>query len=78
MNFNSFCIVQVFMFLQSIKQSLILITPNALLAVPGYQHQRFDRTCNRGRVSLYIRDSLACKLRSDIHIDDLELIYVEI
>ena len=51
--------------------------PNELLAVPGYQYQRLDRTCNGGGVSLYITDTPAYKLRDDIPIEDLELIYVE-
>ena len=60
------------------KISLILITPNELLAVPGYQHQHLDRMCYGDGVALYIRQSLAYKLRNDVPIDDLELICVEI
>ena len=52
--------------------------PNELLAVPGYQHQRLDRNCNGGGVFLYIRDSLAYKLRNAVPSEDLELICVEI
>ena len=51
--------------------------PNELLSVPGYQNQLPHRTCNGGGVSLYIRDSLAYKLRNDVPNEDLELICVE-
>ena len=60
------------------KQSLILITPNELIAIPGYHHQRLDRTCGGGGVFLYIKDSLLYKLRNDVPSEDVELICVEI
>ena len=37
-----------------------------------------DRTCSGGGVSIYIRDSIKYKLRSDVPVDDLETICIEV
>ena len=44
----------------------------------GYHQVRLDRTCNGGGVSVYIKDSVTYKCRSDVPTDDLELICIEI
>ena len=48
-----------------------------LTSLPGYQQERLDRTSSGGGVSIYIRDSINYKLRSDFPIDDLEVICIE-
>ena len=52
--------------------------PNELTNIPGYQHVRHDRSCRGGGISIYIRDSINFKLRSDIPAEELELICIEI
>ena len=44
----------------------------------GYQQERLDRTCNGGGVSVYIRDSIKYKPRSDVPVDGLEIICIEV
>ena len=52
--------------------------PKELISVAGYQQERFDRTCNGGGVSIYIRDSIKYKPHSDVPVDDLEIICFEV
>ena len=52
--------------------------PKELTKVSGYQQERLDRTCHGGGVSIYIRDSIRYKVRSDVPTDDLELICIEV
>ena len=52
--------------------------PKELTSVAGYQQERLDRTCNGGGVSIYIRDSIKYKHRSDVPVDDLEIICIEV
>ena len=52
--------------------------PKELTHIPGYQQVRHDRSCNGGGVSIYIRDSIKFRHRSDIPAKDLELICIEI
>ena len=52
--------------------------PKELASVAGYQQERLDRTCNGGGVSIYIRDSIKYKPRSDVPVDDLEIICIEV
>ena len=49
-----------------------------LTDITGYQQVRRDRTCNGGGVSIYIRDSIKFRSRSDVPRHDLELICIEI
>jgi len=49
-----------------------------LTHIPGYQQVRHDRCCNGGGVSIYIRDSIKLKHRSDIPAQELELKCIEI
>ena len=49
-----------------------------MTSLPGYQQERLDRTCSEGDVSIYIRDSIKYKLRSDVPVDDLEIICIEV
>ena len=48
-----------------------------LTSVAGYQQERLDRNSNGDGVSIYIRDSMKYKPRSDVPKDDLELICIE-
>ena len=52
--------------------------PKELTDVSGFQQERLDRTCHGGGVSIYIRDSIKYKLRSDVPTDDLEMICIEV
>ena len=52
--------------------------PKELTNIPGYQHVRHDRSCRGGGISIYIRDSINFKLRSDVPAEELELICIEI
>ena len=52
--------------------------PKELTHIPGYQHIRHDRSCTGGGVSIYIRDSIKFRHRSDIPAEELELICIEI
>ena len=52
--------------------------PIGLTSVAGYQQERLERTCNGGGVSIYIRDSIKYKHRSDVSVDDLEIICIEV
>ena len=52
--------------------------PQELTHFQGYQQERRERTCNGGGVSIYIRDSIKYKKRSDVPIDDLEIICIEV
>ena len=52
--------------------------PEELTHIPGYQQVRLDRSCKGGGVSIYIRDSMRFRHRSDIPTKDLELICIEI
>ena len=52
--------------------------PKELTSLPGYQQERLDRMCSGGGVSIYIRDSIKYKLRSDVPVDDFEIICIEV
>ena len=52
--------------------------PKELTSIAGYQQERLERTCNGGGVSIYIRDSIKYKPRSDVPVDDLEIICIEV
>ena len=52
--------------------------PEELTDITGYQQVRLDRTRNGGGVSIYIRESIKFRTRSDIPKNDLELICIEI
>ena len=52
--------------------------PKELTSLPGYQQERLDRTSSGGGVSIYIWDSIKYKLRSDVPVDDLEIICIEL
>ena len=52
--------------------------PQELTDITGYQQVRLDRTRNGGGVSIYIRESIKFRTRSDIPKNDLELICIEI
>ena len=49
-----------------------------LTYIPGYQQVCHDGSCNVGGVSIYIRDSIKFRHRSDIPTEELELICIEI
>ena len=51
---------------------------NDLTAMAGYQQERLDRTRCGGGISVYVRNSLKYKLRSDVPTEDLELICIEV
>ena len=46
--------------------------PEELTDITGYQQVRLDRTRNGGGVSVYIRESIKFRIRSDIPKNDLE------
>ncbi len=52
--------------------------PNELTEITGYQQERLERNCNGGGVSIYVKDTIKYKVRSDVPIDGLELICIEI
>ena len=52
--------------------------PGGLTAINGYEQERLDRTCHGGGVSIYIRNSINYKRRTDLPRDDLELICIEV
>ena len=52
--------------------------PRELTDISGYQQLRFDRTCNGGGVSFYVRDSINMTPRVDVLSKRLELFCVEI
>ena len=52
--------------------------PIELTHIPGYQQVFHDRSCDGGGVSIYIRDSMKFRHRSDIPAQELELIFIEI
>ena len=52
--------------------------PKELTSLSGYQQERLDRKSSGGGVSIYIRDSIKYKLRSDVPVDDLEIICIEV
>ena len=52
--------------------------PRELTAIIGYEQERLDRTCHGRGVSIYIRNSINCKRRTDLPRDDLELICIEV
>ena len=52
--------------------------PNELTEITGYQQERLERNCNGGGVSIYVKDTIKYKLRSDVPIYGLELICIEI
>ena len=45
--------------------------PKELTSIAGYQQERLERT-------IYIRDSIKYKPRSDVPVDDLEIICIEV
>ena len=49
-----------------------------LSRINGFLHERKDRMSSGGGVSIYIKDSIKCKLQNDIPDCNLELISVEI
>ena len=52
--------------------------PKELTSLPGFQQECIDRASSGGGVSIYIRDSIKYKLRSDVPVDDLEIICIEV
>ena len=52
--------------------------PKDLTNIPGYQQERRDRARNGGGVSIYVRDTIKYKLRSEVPTDDLEIICIGI
>ena len=53
--------------------------PEELIAdITGYQQVRLERTRNGGGISIYIRESINVRARSDIPKNDLESICIEI
>ena len=52
--------------------------PKDLNEISGYQQRRIDRTCNGGRVSLYVKDSIKMTPRVDVPSEGLERLCVEI
>ena len=52
--------------------------PKELTSIAGYQQERLERTSNGGGVSIYIRDSIKYKPRSDVPVDDLEITCIEV
>ncbi len=52
--------------------------PNELTEITGYQQERLERNCNGGGVSIYVKGTIKYKVRSDVPIDGLELICIEI
>ena len=52
--------------------------PKDLTCLSGYQQERLDRTSGGGGVSIYIRESINYKSRTDIPADDLEIICIEV
>ena len=60
------------------ETKLYSMYPKELTNIPGYQHVRHDRSCRGGGVSIYIRDSINFKPRSDVPAEKLELICIEI
>ena len=51
--------------------------PKELTSIPGYHQERLDRTAHGRGISVYIGDSLKYTLRSDVPVDELEIICVE-
>ena len=49
-----------------------------LLAVEGYQFDRYDRNRNGGGVAFYIRDYLEVDIREDLPVSSLELRCIEV
>ena len=60
------------------ENKLDSLYPKELVHIPGYQQVRHDRSCNRGGVSIYIRDSIKVRHPSDIPVQEIELIYIDI
>ena len=52
--------------------------PGGLTAINGYEQECLDQTCHGGGVSIYIRNSINYKRRTDLPRDDLELICIEV
>ena len=52
--------------------------PGGLTAINGYEQERLDRTCHGGGVSIYIRNSINYKRRTDLPRGDLELICIQV
>ncbi len=52
--------------------------PKEITSLSGYQQERFERNCNGGGVSIYIRDSIKYKPRNDIPIYDLQIVCIEV
>ena len=48
-----------------------------MTSIAGYQQVRLERACNGGS-SIYIRDSIKYKPRSDVPFEDLEIICIEV
>ena len=51
--------------------------PKELSDIQGYPQFRLNRTCSRGGVLVYIRDSIKAKHRDDVPSDTLELLCIE-
>ena len=60
------------------ETKLDLNYPKELTSLFGYQQERLDRTSSGGGVSIYIRDFIKYKLRSDVPVDDLEIICIDV
>ena len=52
--------------------------PKELTVINGYQQELLERTCHGEGVSIYVRDPIHYKRRTDLPMDDLELICIEI
>ena len=52
--------------------------PKELPDISGFQQERLDRTCHGCGVSIYIRESIRYKPRSDVPSEDLETICIEV
>ena len=51
--------------------------PEELTEITGYLLVSLDRPCNRVDVSIYVRESIKFKTRSDVPKNDLELICIQ-
>ena len=52
--------------------------PKELAAINGYRQERLERTCHGGGVSTYVRDPINYKQRTDLPMDDLELLCTQV
>ena len=52
--------------------------PDSDIHIPCYNNYRKDRSRHGGGVCCYVSDHLVAKIRFDLEIDDIELIWIEI